>query len=124
MSKTYKGNPPGDGELLVTLHPWLVFHLAKRSTPPWRNLKVALVENEKKRKANYRVAWNGRRWANTKDLTILKEREPTLFAQLDAFMKKHHSSTVTSTPRGGGRPRTAVAGRQPRGATGRSGATL
>ncbi len=123
MNILYKGNRPTGGKLLTKLHPWRIFHLPKRSTAEWLNLKVALAAGYEKEKANFYLAWNGRRWAKTKDLVLLKEREPEFFTKLDAFMTKHHNSTVSadSGARRAGRPRTVGAPRPHRRATGRGG---
>lgn len=61
-----------------------VFRLDDDGTSGWVNIKFA-ARTSAAHKANYWLAWNGERFAQSRDYTVAREHRPALLDQAKAF---------------------------------------
>ena len=59
---------------------WLV-----STYPDWVNLKLVLKKPHRAPKANYWLAWNGKRFAKNHDEEVLRKRQPEVYAAVLRF---------------------------------------
>jgi hypothetical protein len=67
-------------------HTWHIFAKPADTGSTWMNFRLSVVGSITGR-ANYKLGWNGERFAETYDLRALKEKRPKLFQRFCEWLK-------------------------------------
>ena len=89
--KIYQGNRPGEGwefstEFFWSGIRWEVYSSTIRMGR-WVNLKI-VADGTAEGKANYRLAWNGERLADNRDVRIMREFRPQMEKPMTTALMK------------------------------------
>ena len=62
---------------------WTLWQRSRQPNGGWYNFVLQPPEGLRKKKSAYRGGWNGKRLANSRDMTILAERHAEIYDELE-----------------------------------------